>query len=60
MHSALYGKELTLIFEPGNSCSEAGYFLAKVNVVKQTFNCFLLDSGFNHLIRPMLYGSYTI
>ncbi len=56
-----YGKELTLAFEPGKFLvSEAGSFLAKVNVVKQTTSTVFasIDSGFNHLIRPMLYGSY--
>ena len=55
-----YGRDLTLAFEPGKFLvSEAGYFLAKVNVVKQpTSTVFAgIDSGFNHLIRPMLYGS---
>ena len=55
-----YGKPLTLAFEPGKFLvSEAGYFLAKVNVVKQTTSTVFarVDSGFNHLIRPMLYGS---
>ncbi|WP_452231820.1 diaminopimelate decarboxylase [Lacinutrix sp. MEBiC02595] len=55
-----YGKELTLAFEPGKFLvSEAGQFLAKVNVVKQTTSTVFaqIDSGFNHLIRPMLYGS---
>lgn len=55
-----YGKELTLAFEPGKFLvSEAGFFLAKVNVVKQTTSTVFasVDSGFNHLIRPMLYGS---
>ncbi|WP_422105343.1 diaminopimelate decarboxylase [Winogradskyella sp.] len=55
-----YGKELTLAFEPGKFLvSEAGVFLAKVNVVKQTTSTVFaqVDSGFNHLIRPMLYGS---
>jgi len=55
-----YGKELTLAFEPGKFLvSEAGKFLAKVNVVKQTTSTVFaqIDSGFNHLIRPMLYGS---
>lgn len=55
-----YGRELTLIFEPGKFLvSEAGYFLAKVNVVKQTTSTVFagIDTGFNHLIRPMLYGS---
>lgn len=55
-----YGKDLTLAFEPGKFLvSEAGVFLAKVNVVKQTTSTVFaqIDSGFNHLIRPMLYGS---
>ncbi len=55
-----YGKDLTLAFEPGKFLvSEAGHFLAKVNVVKQTTSTVFasVDSGFNHLIRPMLYGS---
>jgi diaminopimelate decarboxylase len=58
---ASYGKELTLAFEPGKFLvSESGYFLAKVNVVKQTTSTVFasIDSGFNHLIRPMFYGSY--
>ena len=55
-----YGRELTLAFEPGKFLvSEAGKFLAKVNVVKQTTSTVFagIDSGFNHLIRPMLYGA---
>lgn len=55
-----YGRPLTLAFEPGKFLvSEAGFFLAKVNVVKQTTSTVFagVDSGFNHLIRPMLYGS---
>ncbi len=55
-----YGRELTLAFEPGKFLvSEAGYFLAKVNVVKQTTSTVFagIDSGFNHLIRPMFYGA---
>lgn len=55
-----YGKDLTLGFEPGKFLvSEAGKFLVKVNVVKQTTSTVFaqVDSGFNHLIRPMLYGS---
>ena len=55
-----YGKDLTLAFEPGKFLvSEAGKFLVKVNVVKQTTSTVFaqVDSGFNHLIRPMLYGS---
>ena len=56
-----YGRDLTLAFEPGKFLvSQAGYFLTKVNVVKQTTSTVFaqVDSGFNHLIRPMLYGSH--
>ncbi|NQY06793.1 MAG: diaminopimelate decarboxylase, partial [Flavobacteriaceae bacterium] len=55
-----YGKPLTLMFEPGKFLvSEAGCFLANVNVVKQTTSTVFagIDSGFNHLIRPMLYNA---
>lgn len=55
-----YGRVLTLAFEPGKFLvSEAGKFLVKVNVIKQTTSTVFaqVDSGFNHLIRPMLYGS---
>lgn len=56
-----YGRKLRLIFEPGKFLvSESGYFLAKVNVVKQTTSTVFagLDTGLNHLIRPMFYDSY--
>ena len=55
-----YGKQLTLAFEPGKFLvSQAGQFLVKVNAVKQTTSTVFaqVDSGFNHLIRPMLYGA---
>ena len=55
-----YGRDLTLAFEPGKFLvSAAGKFIAKVNVIKQTTSTVFagIDSGFNHLIRPMLYGS---
>ncbi len=56
-----FGRELTLMFEPGKFLvSEAGQFLAHVNVVKQTTSTVFasVDSGLNHLIRPMFYDSY--
>ncbi|MGA0212185.1 MAG: diaminopimelate decarboxylase family protein, partial [Flavobacteriaceae bacterium] len=56
-----YGRELELAFEPGKFLvSQAGYFIAKVNAVKQTTSTVFaqVDSGFNHLIRPMFYGSH--
>lgn len=56
-----YEKDVTLAFEPGKFLvSEAGYFVASVNVVKQTTSTVFasIDSGFNHLIRPMFYNSH--
>lgn len=56
-----FGRDVTLMFEPGKFLvSEAGYFLAKVNVVKQTTSTVFagVDSGFNHLVRPMMYNAY--
>ena len=56
-----FGRELTLMFEPGKFLvSEAGQFLANVNVVKQTTSTVFasVDSGLNQLIRPMFYDSY--
>jgi diaminopimelate decarboxylase len=56
-----YGKELTLIFEPGKFLvSEAGTFVARVNVIKQTTSTVFagLDTGLNHFIRPMFYDAY--
>lgn len=56
-----YGRELELWFEPGKFIvSEAGYFLVRSNVIKQTTATVFVgvDSGLNHLIRPMLYDSY--
>ncbi len=56
-----YGSDLTLAFEPGKFLvSQSGYFLTKVNAVKQTTSTVFaqVDSGFNHLIRPMFYGSH--
>jgi diaminopimelate decarboxylase len=56
-----YGKDLTLIFEPGKFLvSEAGFFVARVNVIKQTTSTVFagLDTGMNHFIRPMFYDSY--
>ncbi len=56
-----YGKKLELWFEPGKYLvSEAGYFLVKTNVIKQTVSTVFagVDSGQNHLIRPMFYDAY--
>lgn len=56
-----YGRDLTLMFEPGKFLvSESGSFLVKVNVVKQTTSTVFagIDSGLNHLIRPMFYDAH--
>ena len=55
------GRDYELKFEPGKfMVSDAGYFLCKVNLVKQTpATTFIgVDSGMNHLIRPMFYDAY--
>ena len=55
-----YGKDLTLIFEPGKFLvSDAGNFLCSVNSIKQTTSTIFaqVDTGFNHFLRPMMYGS---
>ncbi|TXI94214.1 MAG: diaminopimelate decarboxylase [Neisseriales bacterium] len=54
-------REFEIWFEPGKYLvSEAGYFVVKANVIKQTTATTFIgvDSGFNHLIRPMFYDSY--
>lgn len=54
-------KELEIWFEPGKYLvSEAGYFIVKTNVIKQTPAALFagVNSGFNHLIRPMMYEAY--
>jgi len=56
-----YGKAIEIWFEPGKFLvSEAGHFLVKTNIVKQTpATTFVgVDAGLNHLIRPMMYGAY--
>ena len=56
-----YGRPLECWFEPGKYLvSEAGYLLASVAVVKQTTATVFagVNTGFNHLIRPMFYDSY--
>ncbi len=56
-----YGRELELWFEPGKFLvSEGGILLVRVNTVKQTMATVFagVDSGQNHLIRPMFYDAY--
>ncbi len=56
-----YGRDLTLVFEPGKFLvAECGYFFVTVNVVKHnpSVSFAAVDSGLNHLIRPMMYDAY--
>ena len=56
-----YGRNLELWIEPGKYLvSEAGYLLVKTNVVKATPSVTFagVNSGLNHLIRPMMYDAY--
>ena len=56
-----YGRDLTLMFEPGKFLvSESGVFLVRTNVVKTTPSTLFagVDSGLNHFIRPMFYDAY--
>lgn len=58
---ARYGRELELWFEPGKLLvSESGHLLVSVNVVKEnpTRTFAMVDSGLNHLIRPMMYDAW--
>ncbi len=57
------GKNFELWFEPGKFLvSNSGYLLVKANVIKHTTATVFVgvNSGFNHLIRPMFYDSYHI
>lgn len=56
-----YGREIALWFEPGKFLvSESGSLLVKANVIKQTTSTVFVgvNSGQNHLIRPMFYDAY--
>jgi diaminopimelate decarboxylase len=55
------GKHLQIWFEPGKFLvSECGYLITQVNVLKETAATTFasVNSGFNHLIRPMFYDAY--
>jgi len=59
--SKKFGRNLTAWFEPGKYLvSEAGFFIAKVNVLKTSDEIIFagLNTGLNHLIRPMFYDAY--
>jgi len=56
-----YGRKLELWIEPGKYIvSEAGTLLVNTNVVKSTPSVTFagVNSGLNHLIRPMMYDAY--
>ncbi len=56
-----YGRPLEAWFEPGKFLvSNAGYLLVNTNIIKQTTATVFagINSGFNHLIRPMFYDAY--
>lgn len=56
-----YGRDLIIMFEPGKYLvSECGFLFVRTNVIKQTTSTVFagVDSGQNHLIRPMMYDAY--
>ena len=56
-----YGRDLSLYFEPGKFVTaEGGIFIVRVNTLKKNRDRLIAgtDSGFPHLIRPLLYGAY--
>ena len=56
-----YGREIKLCLEPGRYfVAESGFLLARVTAVKkeEKYRFVGTDTGFNHLIRPAMYGSY--
>jgi diaminopimelate decarboxylase len=60
-HEVKTGRHFQVWFEPGKfMVSQCGYFLVRANVLKQapTRTFVGVNSGFNHLIRPMFYDSY--
>jgi diaminopimelate decarboxylase len=56
-----YGRELEIWFEPGKFIvSEAGLLLVTANTIKTTLSSVFVgvNSGLNHLLRPMMYDAY--
>lgn len=61
--SKSYARPLEVWFEPGKFLvSQAGYFIVKANVIKTTTATVFVgvNSGFNHLIRPMFYDAFHL
>lgn len=60
-HLFVNGKKYQLWFEPGKFLvSECGYLVTQVNVIKDNNHQVFVgvNSGLNHLIRPMMYDAY--
>jgi diaminopimelate decarboxylase len=60
-HSVANQKNLQVWFEPGKFLvCESGYFITQVNVIKENglVDIAGVNSGLNHLIRPMMYDAY--
>lgn len=60
-HEKIHGQKLSVKVEPGKFLvSEAGYLLAEVTVVKETPDVTFagVNTGLNHLIRPMMYDAW--
>jgi diaminopimelate decarboxylase len=60
-YQSRFKRKLQVWFEPGKYLvSEAGFFLTRVNVLKQSGATRFagVDSGLNHFIRPMFYGAW--
>lgn len=60
-HPLANNKKMQVWFEPGKFLvSECGYLLAEVNVLKQNGDTIIagVNTGLNHLIRPMMYDAY--
>ncbi|MBL7818724.1 MAG: diaminopimelate decarboxylase [Saprospiraceae bacterium] len=56
-----YGRDIELVWEPGKFLvAQCGTLLVRVNVVKHnpSISFAHVDSGLNHLIRPMMYDAY--
>ncbi|MFN4244901.1 MAG: diaminopimelate decarboxylase [Brevinematia bacterium] len=54
-------RNVKLLIEPGRYLvAESGVLIAKVVEIKKTpeYNFVIINTGFNHLVRPVMYGSY--
>jgi diaminopimelate decarboxylase len=61
LHHNTHGKSYRICIEPGKFLvAQAGYLICECNGIKENENLTFafVNTGFNHLIRPMFYGSY--